>query len=163
MSTNKLTRLSMLLVLGLVLSYLETLIPLNATVPGIKLGLANMVTMFVMYRYEVKDAAVILLLRVLITGFMFSGLSTIIFGITGGIFCMTAMSITKKSSHFSVIGVSVSGAVFHNIGQLFVAYIIMQNQDILLYYLPYLCVAGIISGVLIGYVSAFVIERFPDL
>ena len=162
MDTRKMTRIAMLLTLGLALSYFESLIPFNFSVPGIKLGLANMVTMFVLYRYETKDAVLIMFLRVLISGFMFSGLNTIIFGIFGGIFCITVMKVIKRFDFFSVVGVSILGAVFHNIGQLAAAFIIMQNTNII-YYLPYLLISGIVSGFFIGYISAILIKRFQNI
>lgn len=162
MSTKKITSLAMLLSLGLILSYLESMLPLNFSVPGIKIGLANMVTMFVLYNYGVKDSAIILLLRVVLSGLIFSGLNTILFGIVGGAFCIAAMSLTKKLNYFSVIGVSVLGAVFHNIGQLVAAFIVMQNSNII-YYLPFLSIAGVVSGFLIGYISAFLIKRFQNI
>ena len=139
MNTHKLTRLAMLLALGLVLSYLEFLLPFNYSIPGIKLGLANMVTMLVMYQYSVREAAAILFLRVVLSGLMFSGLNTIVFGIAGGVLCIIAMALAKRSSIFSVMGVSMLGAVFHNVGQLMIAFIIMQNVDII-YYFPYLLI-----------------------
>ena len=162
MSTRKLTGLAMFLAVGIVLSYLEYLVPLNLSVPGMKLGLANMVTMFVLYRYNEKDSFIVLFLRVLISGFLFSGLSTILFGIAGGFLCILIMWITKKTGFFSVTGVSISGAVFHNIGQLIVAFIIMGNNSIM-YYLPYLLISGLISGLMIGYASSFLIKRFQNI
>lgn len=162
MKTSKLTRLAMFLALGLVLSYLENLIPLNFSIPGVKVGLANMVTMFVLYCYGTKDSALILILRVLLSGFLFSGLSTILFGIVGGFFCILSMHFVKKSNYFSVMGVSMTGAVFHNIGQIIAAFIVMQNTNIL-YYIPYLCLTGLVSGLLIGYISAFLVKRFQNI
>lgn len=159
MSTQKLTRLAMFLALSLILSYLESLIPINASIPGIKIGLANIITMYMIYCCGIKETGIIMFLRVILSGFLFSGLTTIIFGILGGMVCIIVMWSLKKISMFSVMGVSMAGAVSHNAGQILAAFIVIQNAEII-YYLPYLCISGLVTGLLVGYISALVIRRF---
>ena len=162
METKMITRLGMLLAVSLILSYIESLIPVIISVPGIKLGLANIITMYVLYVYKQKTAFVIMLMRVLISGILFTGLNTVIFGLLGGIFCIISMTIAVRLKKFSIMGVSVSGAVFHNLGQILAAFIIMDNVNIL-YYFPFLMISGIITGFIIGYISAVVIKRFQNM
>lgn len=159
MSTQKLTRLAMFLALSLILSYLESLIPVSASIPGIKIGLANIITMYMIYCYSIRETVVIMFLRVIISGFMFSGLTTIIFGILGGMVCIIVMWLLKRTSLFSIMGVSMAGAVAHNAGQILAAYIVIQNAEII-YYMPYLCISGLVTGLLVGYISALIIRRF---
>lgn len=158
MSAKMITRLGILLSLSLSLSYLESLIPLNVSVPGVKMGLANIVTMYVLYYYGIKDASAVLILRVLISGFLFSGLSSVIFGLCGGVLSILVMYLLKKVKSLSVIGVSIAGAVSHNVGQILIALIIMDNVGVL-YYLPYLSITGLISGLLVGYISALLMKK----
>lgn len=159
MKTEKITRLALLLALGLILSYLESLLPVMYFVPpGVKLGLSNLVTMFVLYQFGGKDALLILSLRVVLSGFMFSGLTSIIFGMAGGALCVIVMSLLKRIGIFSVMGVSMAGAVCHNLGQLIAACFVVSNAN-MLYYLPILCAAGLISGIVTGYISALLINR----
>ena len=124
MDTGKISRLGILLALSIILSYLESLLPIAVSVPGIKLGLANTVTMAALYIYSEKEAGIILVLRVIMTGFIFSGISSIIFGLIGGCLCIIVMSFLKKFSVFSVMGISMAGAVTHNIGQIIAAFIV---------------------------------------
>lgn len=159
MDTRKITRLGMLLALGLILAYIEHLIPVFIAIPGIKFGIANIITMYVLYNSGSRDAFILMLLRIAISGVLFNGLNQALFGLVGGLFCIAVMTILKRSDRFSVMGVSMTGAVFHNMGQLVTAYFIMNNAGIL-YYFPALCISGLISGLLVGYLSAVFIKRF---
>lgn len=162
MKTKNIALLGLMLALSLVLSYIENLIPIYTAVPGVKLGIANIVTMYVLYTCHIRDACIIMFLRVLISGVLFSGLNSIIFGLIGGIMCIFAMAFAKKLLCFSVMGVSMIGAVFHNLGQIAAAFIIMSNIRIM-YYFPALLVSGVISGLVIGYISAIFINRFQNV
>ena len=162
MSTKKISELGVLLSVGLILSYLESLIPVAFPIPGIKLGLANIVTMYILYRYKAKEAILIMILRVLISGILFSGLTAIVFGILGGLLSIAFMLLAKKTGFFSIMGLSMVGAVMHNAGQILAAFIIMENAAVI-YYLPYLLISGIISGLIVGYISAIIIKRLSRL
>lgn len=102
MKTKKITELGLLLAVSLVLSYLETLLPVFIAVPGVKLGLANVITMLILYRFNAKNAFFFMTLRVVMAGFLFSGISGIIYSFVGGLFCIFIMSITKRFSFFQL-------------------------------------------------------------
>lgn len=157
MKTVRITELGMLLALALVLSYLETLIPILVAVPGVKLGLANVITILLLYRTNWKITMLFMSVRVVLSGLLFSGVSGIIYSFTGGFCCIIIMTILKKMPYFSLIGVSILGALFHNAGQIVVAALVMENTHIL-YYLFVLCISGTVSGFLIGYL-AFVLMK----
>ena len=162
MNTNKITFLGIMLSLGIILSYVDSLIPLSTYVPGMKIGLANIITMYVLYNYRLRDAFIIMFLRVLISGFLFFGLNSVIFGLMGGVMCIFFMTLFKKVKMFSVIGVSVIGSLSHNLGQILTAFIIMDNINIM-YYFPVLLVTGLITGAVIGYISGILIKRFEKI
>lgn len=162
MKTKKITEMGLLLAVSLVLSYFETLLPVFIAVPGVKLGLANVITMLILYRFHAKAAFFFMTLRVVMTGFLFSGISGIIYSFVGGLFCILIMSLAKRFSFFSTLGVSMLGAIFHNLGQILVACVVMENSHIL-YYLPVLCLSGILAGVIIGYITKLILEKFSEI
>ena len=132
----------MFLALSLIFSYVETL-------PGIKLGLANIVTVTALYYAGTKEAFVLAILRNILTGFLFGNLFAIFYSIAGSCFSILIMHLLKKRGSFSVIGVSIAGGVFHNIGQLLVAMLVVESLSIS-YYMPVLLTAGILTGAVIG-------------
>lgn len=162
MNTRRITEFGLLLAVSLVLAYFETLLPVMIAVPGVKLGLANIVTMLVLYRWGAKYAIFFMALRVAMAGFLFSGVTGIIYSFSGGILCIAAMYIIKKFPFFSTMGVSMTGAVFHNLGQILIAVFVMENIHIL-YYFPVLCLTGLLSGFAIGYMSGLLIKRFLNI
>lgn len=165
MKTKQITQLGLLLSVSLVLGYLESLLPVMVAVPGVKLGLANIVTMLVLYHMGGKQAFFIMLFRVVIAGFLYSGIAGIVYGLVGGVCCIVVMAFLKRISVFSVLGVSMTGAVFHNVGQILVAVIVMENTGVI-YYLPVLCISGILSGLIVGYLSHLLTkwynQNFPE-
>lgn len=162
MKTKKITEMSLLLAVSLVLSYLETLLPVFIAVPGVKLGLANVVTMLILYCFDAKNAFFFMTLRVVMAGFLFSGISGIIYSFVGGLFCILIISLTKRMSCFSTLGVSMSGAIFHNLGQIIVAFFVMENAHIL-YYFPVLCVSGVLTGLVIGYLTQLILKHYSEI
>jgi heptaprenyl diphosphate synthase len=162
MKTKQITELGFLLAVSLVLSYLEGLLPVMVAVPGVKLGLANVITMVVLYHFGSKKAFLFMSLRVVLAGLMFSGMAGIVYSFAGGLCCIFIMSILKNIKIFSMLGVSMAGAIFHNLGQIIVAFFVMENAHIL-YYFPVLCVSGVITGLIVGYVSALVIGRIDKI
>lgn len=165
MKTKQITQLGMLLSISLVLGYLESLLPVMAAVPGVKIGLANIVTMLVLYRYGGKQAFFIMLLRVTMAGFLYSGVTGILYGLMGGVCCLIVMALLKRCPLFSILGVSMAGAISHNAGQIIAAVLVMENAAIF-YYLPILCISGVLSGLLVGYLSHLLIKwhfkNFPQ-
>ena len=145
--------------LSAVFGYAEQLIPfVFFGIPGIKLGFANIVSLIALYVFGPVYAYLILLARVLIVGFMFGNMYSIIFGISGGISAMTLMWILKKTGLFGMTGVSAAGGVAHNLGQLVVAEITM-NEINLIFYLPVLVIFGMLAGCVMGILGQTIVLR----
>lgn len=144
--------------LALIFSYIETLIPFQFGVPGIKLGLANLVIVIFLYKTSLKEAMLLSVTRIIIAGFIFGNMFSIIYSIAGGVLSLLIMAALKKQKSFSVIGVSMAGAVSHNAGQLIVAMIVVETYQIG-FYLPVLLIAGVITGALTGIIAYEVLKR----
>lgn len=148
--------------LALIFSYVETLIPIQLGIPGAKLGLANLVVVIVLYKTDWKEALLLSVVRIVLSGFLFGNLFSIIYSLAGGILSLAVMAAIRKDKGFSVIGVSMAGGVCHNIGQLIVAMIVVQTYQVG-YYLPVLLIAGLATGMLIGVISSGVLKRLSNL
>lgn len=148
--------------LALIFSYVETLIPIHIGIPGVKLGLANLIVVIALYRIGVRESYVLSVLRVILAGFLFGNLFAILYSLAGGLFSLTVMAFLKKTEKFSVLGVSMAGGVFHNIGQLMMAAIVLESLSIT-YYLPVLLISGIVTGLLIGIVANEMLKRVRGL
>ncbi len=146
--------------IAMVLSYLESLIPLSFAVPGIKLGLANIAVVFMLYKLGAKEAVLVSLIRIVWMAILFGNVMTLAYSVAGAVLSLTAMILLKRSERFSTVGVSVIGGILHNTGQILVAMLIMETAQIV-YYLPILCVSGIAAGVAVGIVSAILVKRVP--
>lgn len=142
--------MAMLLALAVIMGYLEALIPVVPMIPGIKLGLANFVIVLVMYLFSFREAAVISALRIILVGFLLSNMSMILYSLAGAVLSLTVMALLKRTPHFSIYGISMAGGIMHNIGQLLVAGALMGFQAIL-WYVPFLLLAGMLAGLLIGF------------
>ncbi len=150
--------ISILIALALVFSYVEFLIPFNFGVPGIKLGLANIVVIVALYIFGLPVAISVSLLRVLLNGLIFTGLFSALYGVVGAILSILGMYLLKRSGKFSVVGVSVFGAFLHIIGQLIVAALVFGNIKIFIY-LPFLTVVSVITGTLIGFLVYLILKK----
>lgn len=148
--------------LALIFSYVETLIPIHIGIPGVKLGLANLIVVIALYGIGVRESYVLSVLRVILAGFLFGNLFAILYSLAGGLFSLTVMAFLKKTEKFSVLGVSMAGGVFHNIGQLLMAAIVLESLSIT-YYLPVLLISGIVTGLLIGIVANEMLKRVRGL
>lgn len=148
--------------LALIFSYVELLIPINFGIPGAKLGLANLMTVFVLYKMGIKEALILSVTRIILSGFMFGNLFGILYGLAGGLLSFAVMVLLKRLNCFSVIGVSIGGGTAHNIGQLLIAMIVVQTYQVG-YYLPVLLVAGELTGFLIGLVTREVLKRIQSM
>ena len=148
--------------LALIFSYVETLIPIHIGIPGVKLGLANLIVVIALYRMGVREAYVLSVVRVILAGFLFGNLFAVLYSLAGGLLSLTVMVFLKKTEKFSVLGVSMAGAVFHNIGQLIMAAIVLESLSIT-YYLPVLMISGIVTGLLIGIVANEMLKRVRSL
>ncbi|MEG1633551.1 MAG: Gx transporter family protein [Oscillospiraceae bacterium] len=150
MKVQTLARLSMLTAVALALGYVESFIPVAPGIPGIKLGLANTVLLYSLYLLDVKSSVLLMLFKVLLSGLLYAGFSATMFSLGGGVLSLLMMILTKKFiKNISIVGVSVIGAVFHNVGQLAVAATVVSTVA-LLSYLPVLLVSAVITGVLTG-------------
>lgn len=159
---NKVAYFGVFTALALIFSYVETLIPFQIGIPGVKLGLANLIIVIVLYKMEVKDAFLLSVTRVVLSGFIFGNLFSILYSLAGGILSLFVMAFLKKRGGYSVIGVSIAGGVFHNIGQLIVAMIVVETFSVA-YYVPVLLTAGLITGLLIGIVANEMLKRLVNL
>ncbi|HIT58653.1 MAG TPA: Gx transporter family protein [Candidatus Faeciplasma pullistercoris] len=146
--------------LALILSYIESLVPLSFAVPGIKMGLANIAIVFVLYRLGEKEAIAVSLIRLFWVAVLFGSFMTFLYSLAGAALSMTVMIILKRSGNFSAVGVSVAGGITHNAGQIIAAVLLMETAQIA-YYLPVLVVSGTVTGVIIGIVSALLINKIP--
>ncbi|MCX4328412.1 MAG: Gx transporter family protein [Lachnospiraceae bacterium] len=159
--TKKIAKMGMIVAVAFVLSYIETLLPLNLGVPGIKAGLSNIVVVFSIYYFNRRMAFGIAITRILLCGMAFGSMSGMFYSLAGGMLSFIVMVLLKKTGKFSVYGVSIAGGVFHNIGQLLVAIAVLQNK-MAAYYLPFLLIAGVTAGVAVGILAAILIRRFKD-
>lgn len=154
--TRKLTVSALLVALAMIFSYIEVLIPFNFGIPGIKLGLANLVVIVALYLLGPRQAFIISMVRILLTAFTFGSMAALFYSLAGGILSFIVMVLCKKIKGLSTTGVSVAGGVSHNIGQIIVAVLVVENMN-LFFYIPVLMIAGIITGLLIGLVAGMVI------
>ena len=166
MKNNKVKNIAfygMMIALALIFSYIETFIPVSAfiPIPGVKLGLVNIVVIFALYTMKNRDAFIISIIRVVISGFLFGNLTTIVYSLAGGLLSLIVMIILKKTK-LSMIGVSMVGGVCHNIGQLGVAVILTETIRIA-YYVPVLLVSGMITGLLMGFVAKLIVDRVDKI
>ena len=151
----------LLVALAFIFSYIETLVPIYQGVPGVKLGLANIVVMIALYRLGAKDAFSLALVRVVLVGFTFGNLMMMMYSLAGSILSCSSMIILKKSNKFSMVGVSIIGGVMHNVGQIIMAILVLETIQ-LYYYLPVLIISGIVTGILIGILGAEIVKRLPS-
>lgn len=143
---------------AMICSYIEAMIPINFGIPGIKLGLANLVVLIVLYTMGTKDALIVSVLRIILTGFLFGNLFGILYSLAGGLLSFLVMWLLKRTGKLRIISVSVAGGICHNIGQLLVAAVVVENYKIM-YYIPVLLIAGLLTGFLIGILAQETVLR----
>lgn len=158
MNHKKTAYLGLFAAVAIIFGYVESLIPFFAGIPGIKLGLANLAVLFILEKYTWKEAALVSAVRILVIGFLFGNMFSILYSLAGAALSLTVMNLMKKFSGFSILGISVAGGVSHNIGQLIVATLIVENTS-LFYYAPALLISGVITGLLIGLLTGEVLKR----
>lgn len=159
---NRVAYFGIFTALALMFSYIETMIPIQFGVPGIKLGFANIMIVIMLYKSSAKEALLLSIVRIMLSGFLFGNLSSILYSIAGGVLSLGIMTLLKKQGGFSVIGVSVAGGVSHNVGQLIVAMLVVETYQVG-YYFPVLLVAGVLTGLGIGVVSQEVLKRIRNI
>lgn len=147
--------LGCLLAVALILSYVESLIPFTIGIPGIKLGLPNLIVLLLLYSAKTpavgaREALLVNGLRIVLAGFLFGSLYSILYALAGAVFSFTVMAAVRRYKGLSMLGVSVLGGVFHNIGQTVTAMAVVETSAVL-YYLPILIVAGVVTGAVLGF------------
>ena len=148
--------------LALIFSYVETLIPIHLGIPGVKLGLANLIIVITLYKMGTKESYILSVVRIVLAGFIFANMFSILYSMAGGLLSLTVMVFLKQTDKFSVMGISMAGGVFHNIGQLIMAAIVLESLSIT-YYLPVLLVSGVLTGFLIGFIANEMLKRLGKL
>lgn len=171
LSVKQLTTFAMLAALAFVLSFLESLIPFQPGLPGVKLGLANLVVVFALFRMDTRAALFINAVRILLAGFLFSGPFGTLYSAAGAAASLASMSLllrinrkrkqAGKSDLFSILGVSMTGGVFHNLGQLLIAILILSSIN-LVYYFPVMILSGIVTGLINGMIAHLLIQALPQ-
>ncbi|MEN8905305.1 MAG: Gx transporter family protein [Clostridiales bacterium] len=162
--SRKIVTLSMLVAQAIVLSIIESFIPISFIIPGVKPGLANIVTIVSLYYFSLKDVLIIILVRSILTALFSGNIYMFFFSMSGGILSTLFMGllIKKFRKYFSTIGISVSGAFFHNLGQILVAYTIVKSSTIF-FLLPILMISGIIMGCITGYISYYLLNNLDGV
>lgn len=144
---------------ALVLAYVEALLPpLYAAVPGIKLGLPNIAIIFILYRFGLREATIVSFVRIVAVTLLFGNPMTFAYSVAGAFLSLLVMTILRKLDFLSIVGVSVAGAVFHNVGQILTAMVLLGTAE-LGYYLIVLAITGTISGLLVGLCGAMAVKR----
>ena len=158
MNTKKLTTLGLSVALALILSYVESLLPPLVAVPGVKVGLPNVVILFLFYRYGWKEAGTVSLVRLLLTAALFTGFAAFLYGLSGAALSLLGSALLKRTHRFSPLGISVAGGVLHNLGQIAMAALVLDSGYIFAY-LPVLLLSGTVAGALVGLLAAILLRR----
>ena len=166
-TTNRSARVRQTVLMGLmfalamVLSYVESMITVPGLPPGVKLGLSNIITLVVLWKYSAKDAFFVLLVRILLATMFFGQAMSLLYSLSGGILCLFAMLLVKLLLHGNYLFLaSMTGAVFHNLGQIGVAFLLTFVPAVLVY-LPFLLLSGLVTGLFIGLCARFTLRFLP--
>ena len=158
MSAKRIAYYGSMLGLAIICGYVEMLIPFDFGIPGIKLGLANIVALVLLYKNGFLPALAVSVSRVLLIGILFGNVMSVFYSLAGGVLSLIVMYLVKKIPYFSTVGVSVAGAAAHNIGQLAGALVVIGMKAVM-FYLPFLLIAAVITGFLIGLGAGYLIKR----
>ncbi len=152
----------MCIALSMILSYFESLVPPLMAVPGVKVGLPNLVMVFMLYKIGWKETAIVSILRVILVGILFGTPLSMIYSLVGATLSLIGMILLKKTNLFAPVTVSVVGGILHNVGQIATACFVMDTAQIA-YYLPVLLISGTAAGVVIGIVAALILKRLEKM
>ena len=159
MNNRKLVTIALFITTALMLSYIESLFPFFFGVPGMKLGLANLAVVMALYFSGWTEAVLVNVLRIVLSGVLFGNLFSLLFSLGGALISFVCMVFVRKMG-LSLYGVSMAGAVFHNVGQLLIAVLLVQTVEVG-YYAPFLLAAGLVTGFLIGALGKELLRRIP--
>lgn len=156
--TLQLTTMAFVIAFAMILSFVESRIPAFVAIPGVKVGLANIAVIFTLYKFGVKEAITVSIIRVLLISMLFGSPVSLIYSISGATLSLATMILLKKLTPLTEVAISVTGGVMHNVGQIAAASF-MLSTNVVIYYLPFLLVSGTIAGVVVGIASAILIKR----
>lgn len=159
---RQITTMGMLVALAMVLGFVETLIPINLGIPGMKLGLANIVVVIALFLFDIKTAVVVSILRIILIAMTFGNMSMMFYSIAGASLSLLSMVAISKIKSFSLISVSIVGGIMHNVGQIICAAFVVRTNGVFTY-LPVLMIAGLVSGALIGIVAGLISVRLTNV
>lgn len=160
MNSRKIALCGLLTALAILMGYVEMLIPLPVALPGVKLGLANVIIVIALYYMGTKTAFFLSLVRVVLSGLLFAGFAGLLYSLAGAMLSFLVMALLKKTGKMSIVGISIAGGIFHNVGQIIVAALVVENVK-MAYYLPFLLVSGVLTGFFIGLVAKFCLPHLP--
>lgn len=161
MSTRKITTLALLATIALTIFMIEAAIPVPVPIPGVKLGLANIVTLLVISRYNAKDAALVLAVRIILASVFAGQMVSFLYSVCGGFLCLLVMAFFNRLLQGKFIYLtSILGAIAHNIGQICAAYFVLRMSGIFVY-APFLIISGIITGLFTGLACHFTVKYLP--
>ncbi len=156
MDTRKTVHMGMLVALAMILSFIESQIPAFVAIPGIKVGLANLAVIFALYRFGFREALAVSVIRVVLGSLLFGSVLSLVYSLSGALISLAGMALLLKLSFFGTMGISVCGALLHNLGQIAVAWIILRTQAVA-YYLPFLLISAVAGGIVTGLAATFLI------
>ncbi|MBR7181781.1 MAG: Gx transporter family protein [Clostridia bacterium] len=158
MRAKRVAFLSMSIALAMILSFVESLIPALVAIPGIKIGLPNLIIVFLLYRVGWKETVIVSIIRIVLVSVLFGNIQTMTFSIAGAVLSLLGMILLQKTNWFSTIAVSITGGILHNIGQIIAAVLWTQTAEIA-YYLPVLLISGTVAGTVIGLLAGLLVKR----
>ena len=158
MKTKKLVTLAVTVSVAMILSFVESRIPAFVAIPGVKVGLANIAVIFALYKMGWREAISVSVIRVLLVALLFGSVVSLAYSIAGAVISLSLMILLKKLGIFTEVAVSVVGGITHNIGQILIAFLLLETS-VVFYYLPFLLVSGVIAGIAVGIASALLIKR----
>ena len=158
MKTKKLVTLAVTISVAMILSFVESRIPAFVAIPGVKVGLANIAVIFALYKMGWREAISVSVIRVLLVALLFGSVVSLAYSIAGAVISLSLMILLKKLGIFTEVAVSVVGGITHNIGQILIAFLLLETS-VVFYYLPFLLVSGVIACIAVGIASALLIKR----
>ena len=157
-NTKRIAALALGISLAMILSFVESQIPPLAAVPGVKIGLSNIVTVVLIYTYGWRDAGIVSISRIFLSALLFGNAVALIYSLSGGALSFAAMLLAKRFLPFGTVGVSVLGGVMHNVGQVIAAMVVMESAGVAVYLVP-LLVSGTVAGVAVGIAAGIIAKR----
>ena len=157
-NTRRLAQIALVISFALILSFIESRIPAFVAIPGVKVGLANIAVIFMLYKFGIKEAITVSLIRVIIVSVLFANFVSLLYSIAGAILSFAVMLLLKSFTPLKEVTVSVAGGIMHNVGQIIVASIMLET-NVVVYYLPFLILSCTIAGIVVGITAALLIKK----